>query len=494
MNNYIKIFMFIVIININSKEVIMFSPYSISNLNINGYSTFLEDLTLNNISIVINKSLFINNDTYLNQENNKIEFNSNHIYIENLSENFLGKNFLTLDKNNNLCILKNEFIDLLQTQDSYDIVYVTNIIGRNNTPLKIGNASQNTITFGDNISSDINIYSDNTLFQGAIDTINNQPLNISKDLYSSSSLNIINNDFIINENITSDIIKFNSPITYFNPFLCSNITINAITTIGNNNNTISILQANCILNFENHNITFIGLPLLDRNISQDELNLFCLSYNNKLFKQQCEKINEIDSINNNLIINANNNISIESFFYTIIFNGKELILNNINIQNTLENFSFDFPISFQTNNQNEITQLIFNDDLFINDLNKINNLFCSSNLNSITIINQNNIENNTVFYDNQQIVFLNTKNMDFNLSPRIAIDINNIIGIEEQTKIKYKNTIYYKIDIIKERISKIKEKNKILSNEIESMNNIKKKLNIKNLNKKLSEEITNFIN
>jgi hypothetical protein len=455
---YYPIFFFILIKSIGSEQLIIFNPYFVNQYRVEGIATFMNTLSIENGNILINGKCQLNYNNFLNESNNKITINSNNIIINGLSETGIGINFLALDQNNNLSIIKNSSGVNQLSSNNYNIVYVKNIIGKNNMPLKIGNNATDKFFIGNYQvkTSNIEFNSYQTLIN-SINSIDGSPLTISNIFKSNNTLDIDGN-LNISGNVFADNININQSLEITNPVSFFNMTINGNSIIENNNNYITIVENNGILNVKN-NIIIQGLPLY--NTDTNNFTILALDKNNSIYQKTLNESIAINAINQDLYFTADKIIFLGSNSNSIELNANFTILDNTTINNPNSIITFNFPIIFTVTNPTTISQLIFEDILTINNIHQINNLFSASNNTSISNFNNKNIENNTTF-NSDQIVFMNLNTIETYDGPRLVIDQNNMIGIEalnniNKKTIRAKNNINNKIKIINDRIDKTKK-------------------------------------
>jgi len=484
--SYYMIFFFIFIISKATDQLTIFDSYSVKEYNVDGVSTFLDTLNIKNGEITINGNCNINNNKFFNNKNNQMTINSDNFIIEGLPIANIGANYLALDENNNLSIVKNTVLLDIPLAANYNITYASNIIGKDDMPLKIGNQSSGQFFIGDTAQKTNNIiFNSYQTIIDTIDTIDNNPITISKSFISYNNLQIITN-LNISGNILAEKIQINKDLIINNPIYFTEMIIQGNCTINNNNNLITIIPKDGDLNVKN-NILIKGIPLY--NNTQNTFTIFALDNNKNIYKTPLLNASAINAINQDLFFIANNTIVLGSSTANIELNGDMTILDSMTINTTKSAVNFDFPISFQVIDPKNISQLIFQDNLTINNIDNINNLFSASNNNSICNINQSNIKKNTEF-KGDQIVFLNYNTMETHQGSRLVIDQNNCIGIEglnntNNQSLRIQNNINNKINKIKERIEKIKKninmiqtsQSRVLEEEKSFYNYIKSEIN-----------------
>lgn len=453
---YYIIFFFIFIKSQGSDQLIIFNPYSVGKYNVNGIATFLNNFNIKKGEITISGDCGINNNEFFDNQNNQITINSNNFIIEELLLANLGQNYLAIDENNNLSILKNTPLLDKSLANDYNIIYTSNIIGKDNMPLKIGNKSTSQFFIGDYTQKTSNIiFNSYETMINNLDTIDNKPITILKPFISYNNLQV-DTDVSILSNVLVEKTQINKTLIINDPIYFTEMIINGNCSINNNNNSITILPKNGILNVKN-NILIKGLPLY--NNTKNTFTLFALDKNKNIYKTALKDLNAINAINQDLFFIANNIITIGSDFSNIELNANLIILDTMTVHSNKPAIKFDFPISFQAITPNTLSQLIFQDTLTINNIVTINNLFSAVNNNSIANINMADAQQNTIF-NSDQIVFLNYNTMDIYQGPRLVIDKNNCIGIEglNNTNSEYlriHKDIKNKINIIEQRITKI---------------------------------------
>jgi hypothetical protein len=457
MKQYYFISFFICLTFHAAEQLIIFNPYTVKQYTVNGIATFLDTITIDKGDITINGNCSINNNKFFNVNKNTFNIYSNNITIEGLMVANIGYNYLAIDENNNLSILQNTLLLETPLATNYNITYTSNIIGKEEMPLKIGNNSLNEFCIGNFLQKTSNIiFNSNQTIINSIDTIDNRAVIISQPFISSNDLQV-DSDILAEGNVLADSIHINNDLTITDPIYFSNMTINDNCIINNNNELITIVPKNGILQIKK-NIVIKGLPLY--NNIQNKFTLFALDNNKNIYKFPLPDANTIDAINEDLFFIAENSIYLGSDSSTFIeLTANRILLDTININSNNLQIEFNFPVIFKLINPNTLSQLIFKDTLSINNLFTINNLFSATNNNSIARINQTNHQKTTTF-NSDQMIFLNYNTMDIYQGQRLVIDQNNQIGIEglnnkNNIYLRIHNDIRKKINIIEQRIRRI---------------------------------------
>ena len=353
------------------------------NLNLNkNIINIYDDFNFNNLNLNKNQIIYNNIEEYTFYyeiiENSNIEFNDKYLYKHEIELNYIIIfDYIDIDLNSNIYLIELNIID-----KRYNLVF-------------------ENLEFNSNIN--ITIEKDIIYLFDIFSNLNNE-LNIPISLISFN--NILPNSYYYN--IIESNIYFNNNYEYTH-----NITIDIIIDNYNNNSNINLSIIDKRYNLLRQKI---------KNYLNDH-DMIVINNNNYENYNIKEKINQLNLLSNNIILD-NINIEYETSDNYTIKEDKIEFIKNKNISNINIKIKFD-------------DDEIFENISFIN-IDIINRLLLLSDIS--ILINNSNITNNINLYD------INIYNYNYDDIELIYDYSNIIINIINNNKIQFNFSIFYIYD------------------------------------------------